>query len=296
MDISRQTLTALFTGFNSIFTKAFSAVKPDYKKIATVVPSKTAQNTYPWLGKIAGMREWIGDRFLQKLKAHDYSIKNRSFEVTVEVDRNDIEDDQVGLYAPVFENLGDAAARHPDELVFGALNDGFAQLCFDGQNYFDTDHPVGKEGQEVTVSNMEAGGDQAWFLLDTRRPIKPIIFQERKKPSKLIRKDSETDENVFMRKSYVYGTDSRCNVGYSFWQMGFGSKQPLTAATFKAARAAMRDFKGDDGESLNIEPNMIVVGNANADVAEDLFAASVINGTTNTLSKAVEVLRSSRIK
>ncbi len=64
--------------------------------------------------------------------------------------------------------------------------------------------------------------DSAWFLLATKRPLKPIIFQQRKKP-KFVSITEETSQNVFMQKTYLYGVDSRDNVGFGFWQMGVGS-------------------------------------------------------------------------
>ena len=36
-------------------------------------------------------------------------------------------------------------------------------------------------------------------------------------------KTQETDENVFMKKQFLYGADSRGNAGFGFWQMAFGS-------------------------------------------------------------------------
>ena len=62
----------------------------------------------------------------------------------------------------------------------------------------------------------------AWFLLCTSRPLKPLIFQERKKP-KFVSKTNETDDNVFMSKQFLYGVDARGNAGYGFWQMAYGS-------------------------------------------------------------------------
>ena len=67
-----------------------------------------------------------------------------------------------------------------------------------------------------------AGHDKAWFLLSTSRPLKPLIYQERKK-AKFVSLTSETDENVFMKKQYIYGADSRGNAGFGFWQMAYGS-------------------------------------------------------------------------
>lgn len=45
------------------------------------------------------MREWIGDKVVKSLAAFNYTIRNKDWEATVEVDRNDIEDDQIMGYA-----------------------------------------------------------------------------------------------------------------------------------------------------------------------------------------------------
>lgn len=64
--------------------------------------------------------------------------------------------------------------------------------------------------------------DTAWFLLCTKRPIKPLIYQQRKK-AKFVSKTAETDDNVFMSRKFLYGADSRGNAGFGFWQMAVGS-------------------------------------------------------------------------
>lgn len=48
------------------------------------------------------MREWIGEREVQALAAYDYLIKNKKFEMTIGVPRDDIEDDKYGVYTPLF--------------------------------------------------------------------------------------------------------------------------------------------------------------------------------------------------
>lgn len=64
--------------------------------------------------------------------------------------------------------------------------------------------------------------DEAWFLLDTKRPIKPLIYQQRKK-AKFVSITAEDSPNVFMQKKYIYGAESRGNAGFGFWQMAIGS-------------------------------------------------------------------------
>ena len=60
------------------------------------------------------------------------SSKNKKFEMTIGVPRDDIEDDKYGVYTPLFSNMGEAAALQPDELVFGAMMSGFNEKCYDG--------------------------------------------------------------------------------------------------------------------------------------------------------------------
>lgn len=72
------------------------------------------------------------------------------------------------------------------------------------------------------IAPQLAGSDTAWYLLCTTRPIKPLIYQQRKK-AKFVSKTNETDDNVFFQKQFLYGVDSRGNAGYGFWQMAYGS-------------------------------------------------------------------------
>ena len=140
MIITPDTLKALFTGFKKNFQDGLKMAESQYKEIATVIPSSTASNTYGWLGQWPAFREWVGDRVFQDMKAHGYAITNKHFESSVKVNRNDIEDDNVGIYAPMMAEMGRASAVHPDELVFALLKNAHATLCYDGQNFFDTDH------------------------------------------------------------------------------------------------------------------------------------------------------------
>ena len=153
MIVNQQNLHGLNVAYSTAYNKAFQGRKTQYERIATVVPSTTASTDYKWLGQMPQMREWIGEREIQSLSAYNYSIRNKKFEMTVAVPRDDIEDDTYGVYAPMFANIGEAAAGHPDVLVFDALKAGFKENCYDGKPFFAQDHASGKDGKQ-TVSNM----------------------------------------------------------------------------------------------------------------------------------------------
>lgn len=135
-------ITALMTGYRSDFQAGMSMAPSQYQKIAMTVPSTSKSNTYGWLGQFPQFREWIGSRVIEKMKAYGYAIVNKTFEGTVAISRDDFEDDNLGIYSPLFQEMGRAAAAQPDELVFAALRDGISAACYDGQNFFDTEHPV----------------------------------------------------------------------------------------------------------------------------------------------------------
>lgn len=291
MIINSATLNALMTNFNSAFQTGFTTAESMWNRIAMLAPSTSKSNTYGWIGKATGFRKWVGDRVIQNLEAHGYTIENVDFENTVGVDRNDIEDDNLGVYSPLMQQLGQDAAVHPDIMVFDLLKNGFTQTCYDGQFFFDTDHPVGVAGGAITtVSNSGGGAGTAWFLLDTSRMIKPVIFQKRR-DYKFVSLINETDENVFMRKQYLYGVDARVNVGYGLWQLAYGSKQTLDATNFNAAMAAMMAFKNDNGQPLGIKPTVLVVPPSLRAAALTLLNAETINnGESNINRNAVDLI------
>lgn len=290
MLVNQQAVQGITTGFKTIFNKVFTETTTLWDKVATKVPSETGEENYKWLGKLPRMREWIGDREIQNLAASDYTIKNKDFELTIGVDRNDIEDDKLGIYNPVIQDIAQSTKTFPDNLVFKLLKDGFNLTCYDGKPFFSDTHKVGKKtvsnkgrkklthesygaarsllmslkdengdslniipnilvvppaleakAREILIADMKdgstniykgtaevlvvpelAGSDEAWYLLCTKKALKPIIYQERKKP-KFDALINDSNENVFMRKQFLYGVHARANVGYGFWQMAFGS-------------------------------------------------------------------------
>ncbi|MDY0187800.1 MAG: Mu-like prophage major head subunit gpT family protein [Syntrophus sp. (in: bacteria)] len=256
--INQSALAGIYKTFTTIFNQALSGVESMWPLVAMETPSTGRSVDYKWLGDLPMMREWLGDRVIKDLSAFHYEITNKSYETTIEVDRDDIEDDQIGVYTPIVQQLAWAAAQHPDILVWGLLKAGFDTLCFDGQYFFDTDHPVA--GGEV--SNDGGGAGEPWFLLDLRRPIKPLVLQMRKRPE-FVAMDRPDDENVFMRKKYRCGVDDRKNVGFGLWQLAYGSKDTLDATNYAAARAAMMAFKNNEGVPLGIVPTHLVVNPSN---------------------------------
>jgi phage major head subunit gpT-like protein len=247
-------------GFQAAFQEAFDGAPSQWDQVAMPVNSTTGTEEYGWLGQLPSMREWLGDRTIQAIGNYDYRVRNRDFESTVRVDRNDIDDDNVGLYGPLFREMGRGAAAIKDQLVFSLLNAGFTTACYDGQFFFDTDHPTYNANGELAalVANTDGGSGTPWFLIDSSRAIKPIVMQVRKEPE-FVRKDDPKDDNVFMQRKFLYGVDARMEAAFGLWQFAWGSRQALTPTNYAVARSGLMGMKGDYGRPVGAMPDLLIV-------------------------------------
>jgi phage major head subunit gpT-like protein len=279
MIINQANLTNMYVALNTIFNAAFDGAPSFYEHFAMVVPSNSRVNDYKFMLQFPMLQEWIGDRQIRNLAAWSFQIINKDYESSVEVDRNDIEDDQLGIYNPIVAELGRAAKQHPDVIMAKLLSSGFTDKCYDGKSFFAPDHPVGSK----TQGNYGDGNGTAWYLLDTTRAIRPVIFQRRTLPQ-LIRQDRPEDEHYFMRKKFRYGVDYRGAVGYGLWQLAYGGKNTLNPTNYAAARTTMMQFSNEEGEPLGIRPNLLVVPPALESQAKEILMAD-LSGVSGEGSK-----------
>jgi phage major head subunit gpT-like protein len=302
MLVNSENVSNLFLTLKATFNNAFDNAPSTWQKIAMLVPSGAKQTNYYWLSTFPRMKQWVGDKTVKALAAFNYNIVNNDWEATVEVDRNDIEDDQLGIYAPQAQMAGVSAKQLPDEIVAGLVNGAFATPCYDKQFFCDVNHPIanpdgtpgvmankgtlalsvatlaaaqaslgvadtvlmqmvddqgrplnitgnvlmvppalkqtantlmttdrlqdGKpnpfKGAYEVVVNQRMTSKTAWFLLDTTKPVKPFIYQERKAPVFVHQTDPQAND-VFNRKMFKFGAEARAAGGYGFWQLCYGS-------------------------------------------------------------------------
>jgi phage major head subunit gpT-like protein len=278
MLVNASNLDSLRVGFKTSFMNGLGTAPSQYLRVATVVPASTKEQKYGWLGKIPRVREWIGQRAVQNLEQHDYAIKEKPWELTIAVNRDDIETDNLGIYSPLFQMMGESTGSQWEQLVWDLAKNGWATLCYDGQDFFDTDHPVlDANGVAQPVANTDNGAGSPWFLLCTKQALKPFILQKRKDFT-FVAKDKLDDDNVFDNNEFRYGADARGNVGYGFWQMAWGSKQTLDPAHYETARAAITGQKGDYGIPLGLTPDLLVVGSSSEGAGRRILQSQLVNG------------------
>jgi phage major head subunit gpT-like protein len=296
MDISFPALQSINDGVQMTFNDQLYAADGIYKMFTYESNSVGDAEVYPRLDMIPGIREWVGERVVHSLTQSTFTIANKTFENTIAIRREQIEDDKFGLLTPIAAQMGQDAGRLPDRLIAGLMLNGHSTVGVDGQNFFDTAHSnFTATGGVTTISNYQAGSSTSWYLLDNSRILKPFIFQSRR-PFKLVPKFSLTDPAVFYDNEFTWGVDGRCNAGYGLWQLGFRSDATLNLANLIAARSAMAAWRRPDGSPMGITPTILVVPSslyptARAYCENDYDPLLTSNLTPNTfkgLAKAVE--------
>jgi phage major head subunit gpT-like protein len=139
-------MRAITARFDNGFADGFSGLF--YPKIAAVVQSNRAGEEYGFMGAVPQVREWLGDRKFNQLRGAHFELLNRDWEGSLQILRNDLDDDVNGFYGDTLQDMGIRAATHPDSLVFDLINAGESTLCWDGQYFFDTDHSWGSSGSQ----------------------------------------------------------------------------------------------------------------------------------------------------
>lgn len=288
MALTQLQIAALHTTLKTRFNKGLGISQDTWKKVAKLIESDGKSNTYAWLSQFPAFREWVGSRLHKVASEIAYTVTNRKFESTLDVQRTDIEDDNFGHYGTIAESQGQSAGDLMNELVFQKVAAGFASLCYDGQFFFDTDHPVypneDGSGVAVNVSNMQAGANPPWILLCTKRAPQPFYLQERIKPQFEALTNAGSSDTVFNYDVFSYGGRWRGDAAYGFWQLAFGSKATLNAANVEAAYDAGMQVKGDGNRQLGIVYDTMLVGPSNRAAAEALLLKQHLAGGEDNIN------------
>lgn len=155
-------------GFNRVFTDAIKDAHKDYELIATQIKASTPTVRYDFLADLPSMREWIGDRVLNELSVHEYSIVKKDWEASIKVHRDNIVYDNLGIVKPKIQSLAEAVTEHYEGGVFGMLEAN--GVCYDGKAFFATDHEI----NGVTFSNLGNRELSREAVLETMTEMKRI--------------------------------------------------------------------------------------------------------------------------
>jgi len=163
MEIIQPNLDFIFIQGDLRFQAAYLKTQSFWADLATEVPSSTRENHYGWIGRIPQMREWLGERVVNNVATREYTVANKTFEATLGLKREDIQDDQLGIFNMSLDMLAMQAKLWPDKLITDIMQGGHGATapfqCFDGQPFFSTIHPVNvDEAAAGTYRNYQASG------------------------------------------------------------------------------------------------------------------------------------------
>lgn len=152
MTLDQELLTDSGKTFTALFFQELLAGVGPWAQLVMNVSSTGKSNEYDWLGGPPRIQEWAsGDRPMGSLKAYNYTVSNQKWANGLQVKREDIEDDNLGVYAPAIAQMARDFDLYKDELLFGLNMIGaFTRTGYDGQAFCDTDH---LDNEETAQSN-----------------------------------------------------------------------------------------------------------------------------------------------
>lgn len=171
----------VFQEFRTDLIKSKNAAPTLWRSFGMEVPSMSKSSLHAWLANQAAVREWKGPRIAKNMGTRTWEVINRKWELTYGFERDQIDDDLSGLVnGAILEarNQGFKWARHEDLLCAQTLEAGISTECYDGQFFFDTDHPVDLDGitsgtfdNDLQLALTHANFNTAYVSLKSRKNV-----------------------------------------------------------------------------------------------------------------------------
>lgn len=158
--VSNAALAQLRTGLITQFADAYGEDRPLlYPQLTTPVNNPDKKNILLAIADMfPSMRQWIGDRVFNNPGEFSQLIENPHYELSMEIDADDVADNELGGYFLSAQGLADSAAESPEELLTTLIQSGQSKLGFDGQNFFDPAHPIDAVNHIGSQTNYESSG------------------------------------------------------------------------------------------------------------------------------------------
>lgn len=186
MLLNKSKLAAAFDTAKAAWNNALKSAQATWKEWAGSLTSDTSSESYHWADLLVVIRKWVGPRVIGNAKGQKWVVENEPYEGTFGLDGQDINDDKLGLLKPQTDSLAAAASYHPENILAAVVLAGFSTACYDGQYFFDTDHPsLADDG--TTFSNLSTDpfsydamltGDKQRFTMKNaqgnRIPLEPL--------------------------------------------------------------------------------------------------------------------------
>lgn len=125
-----------------------------------------------------GVHEWVDERHKAKIRHYDHEVlvKRWANAITLKIDDLEDEDLNLGQYRTLIAEMGDDFVEHRHKLFVDLITSGFAGslgLAYDGQFFFDTDHPLptGTQSNKATAA-FDVDGVALYAAIKQMRKLK----------------------------------------------------------------------------------------------------------------------------
>jgi len=125
------------------YFRALESVNPSAWLDAVGMRTTTdqAEEKYPFLGAVPIMQEWLAERNVARLRADQFTVKNVHYESSIRFNKSELRRDKTGQIDIRVNEHVQRAQNHWNKLVTDLIVAGESSPCYDGQFFFDTDHP-----------------------------------------------------------------------------------------------------------------------------------------------------------
>lgn len=121
-----------------------------WKPHVTELGSNTAVEPFGWAGAVPQPREMVDGRRIKELRSFTYDIKNKTYELSVLIPREWLEDDQTGSIRMRIGEMATAWKAYKPFLFANMLENGGSRNAYDGNTFF---HDTRTEGDSAAIDN-----------------------------------------------------------------------------------------------------------------------------------------------
>jgi len=149
MNINDKSLQELSQKVDAKWTEAYnSAPQSQLNSLATFYTSTTASNNYAFLEALGGWSLWNGARQFKDVASDDFKVTNKDYESSIKMPKNQLADDQIGMYLDIVPSMVRGWFKKQQSLIFDVLTSN--PLAYDGVALFSA---AGRTYGDNTIAN-----------------------------------------------------------------------------------------------------------------------------------------------
>lgn len=157
----REKLNAVYKGFARLFERFVAEIPDDtvFNILAAEDQSNDLEREYFFSSRLgAGMKELMGEFSIDRIKLNSITINTKRFYDAIQMNRDDLELDRLGLYRPHIQALAESYRLHRHKLTIQTFESGWTTPGYDGVNFFSDNHPIPSGGTNDNLLSTGGAG------------------------------------------------------------------------------------------------------------------------------------------